>query len=107
MEKRKLISQILAFLVTAVMAFSPLSVDSVIGLFLGCFCGGCCLACPGNCNVIGMPFAWYYWGWNSFRGPVGEISWVGLVIDIVVWFVVMLLIHKYVYKKGSKKEKRK
>jgi len=54
-----------------------------------------------------MPFAWYYWGWNSFYGSVGYIEIIGLVVDIVVWFFAMSLIHKYAYGREMKKEKRK
>ena len=60
-NKNLIISIILAIIVTAIILFSPLSLSSMVQ----CFCGGCCVGCPGDCNTIGAPFAYYYWGVNG------------------------------------------
>ena len=95
-NKRLIISIIVAILVTAIIFLSPISLSNLVQ----CECGGCCVGCPGDCSSIGAPFAIYYWGVNGASGVVvNQIYISGLVADILVWAVLMFLIYRFVYKK--------
>jgi hypothetical protein len=46
---------------------------------------------------FGFPFAWCWWTDVFFIGqPSHGISWVGLVADIAIWFVVILALGIFV-----------
>lgn len=98
MNKKLILSIILGIIVTAIIFLSPISLSSM----MKCFCGGCCVGCPGDCNAIGAPFALYYWGVNGISGGVvNQLSVFGLIADIIVWGILMFLIYRFIYKKKN------
>ena len=95
-NKKLIISIVLAIIVTAIISLLPLSSSSMVH----CLCGGCCVGCPGDCNTIGAPFAYYYWGVNDLSGEVvNQISIFGIIVDIIILGILMFLIYKFIYKK--------
>ena len=95
-DKKLAISIVVAIIVTVIISLSPLSLSSTIH----CWCGGCCVGCPGDCNTIGAPFAYYYWGVNNLSGEViNQISIFGIIIDIIIEGFLILLIYRFIYKK--------
>jgi len=88
MEK-KLISQILAFVATAVIFLSPVSIFGT-----GCLCGPCSSTCMCNCPVMGVLAPWITWGPMGGQSPITEISIIGLIIDVIAWFIVIVIIHE-------------
>jgi hypothetical protein len=95
-DKKLIISIIVAIIVTAILFLLPISLSSMAH----CKCGGCCTGCPGDCNTIGAPFALYYGGVNRISGEiVSQISPFGLIADIIAWGILMFLIYKFIYKK--------
>ena len=95
-NKKLIISIVVAIIVTAIIFLSPLSLSSMVH----CKCGGCCVGCPGDCNTMGAPFAYYYWGVNGISGEVvNQISTFGIIADIIIWGILMFLIYRFIYKK--------
>ena len=95
-NKNLIISIIVAVIVTAIIFLLPFSLSSMVH----CGCGGCCVGCPGDCNTIGAPFAYYYWGVNGLSGEVvNQISTFGIIADIIIWGILMFLIHRFIYKR--------
>ncbi|MBN1969287.1 MAG: hypothetical protein JW870_07960 [Candidatus Delongbacteria bacterium] len=95
-NKNLIISIVVTVIVTAIIFLSPLSLSNMVH----CNCGGCCIGCPGDCNTIGAPFAYYYWGVNGISGEViNQISTFGIIADIVIWGILMFLIYRFIYKK--------
>jgi hypothetical protein len=99
MAKKLIIAIVVAIIVTAIIFLSPLSL-SKLSIRGHCECGGCCVGCPGDCNTIGAPFEYYYWGVNGMSGEVvNQISTFGIIADIILWGILMFLIHRFIYKK--------
>jgi hypothetical protein len=95
-NKNLIISLVVAIIVTAIIFLSPLSFSSTVH----CLCGGCCVGCPGDCNTIGAPFVYYYWGVNGLSSEVvNQISTFGIIADIIIWGILMFLIYRFIYKK--------
>jgi|GEM_PF-2746655 hypothetical protein len=95
-NKKLIVSIVVAIIVTAIIFLSPLSLSSTEH----CFCGGCCIGCPGDCNTIGAPFAYYYWGVNDITDDiVNQISTFGIIVDIIIFGILMFLIYRFIYKK--------
>jgi len=100
MEKIKLIRQILALIATAVIFLSPFSIFGT-----GCLCGPCSSTCMCNCPIMGVLAPWITWGPMEKHGPLTEISIIGLIIDIIVWFLMIVIIHEMITGKEMKKKK--
>jgi len=98
-NKKLIISIVVAIIVTAIIFLSPVSLtENSFGIY--CECGGCCVGCPGDCNTIGAPFAYYYWGVNDMSGEVvNQISTLGIIVDIIIGGILMFLIYRFIYKK--------
>lgn len=98
MNKKIFISIVAATIVTAIILLSPISITNL--KVFACLCGGCCIGCPADCNTIGTPIAYSYWGINKISGEVvNQISTFGIITDIFIWIILMFLIYKFIYKK--------
>jgi hypothetical protein len=70
---------------------------------LQCLCGGCCLGCPGDCELnVGFPVIYYASGFNEFEGNVRLFSFSGLIVDVAVWAILLFLIYRFIYKRRAK-----
>jgi hypothetical protein len=98
-SKNLIISIAIAIIVTAIIFLSPFSLSKLLERG-HCECGGCCIGCPGDCNTIGTPFEYYYWGVNGVSGEVvNQISTFGIIIDVIIWGILMLLVYRFIYKR--------
>lgn len=89
------------FIITAVLITIFVFLNTIWSLssFFKCLCGGCCIGCPGDCNTIGFPLAYYYWGTNWISGDyVSEFSFPNIMVDIVVWIISLALVSLYYFK---------
>lgn len=96
MASKSVVAIILAILVTLIIFLSPISFSS----FITCKCGGCCEGCPGDCEALGTPLAYFYWGENKTTGDVvSKFSVLGLSVDLVVLFLVLVIGYRIYFKK--------
>jgi len=93
-NKTKIKLIILVFMIMIIL-FSPVS----LAILVKCLCGGCCVGCPGDCNTIGAPFAYYYWGTNVMSGEVvKQISVFGAIVDGIIIGFLAFFVYKLLYK---------
>ena len=110
MNNKVIIPLILAAVVTIIIFLSSIysltpSSKGVIYQtnIVHCFCGGCCVGCPGDCNNVGTPFLIYYWGQNGLSNKViSEFSPIGALINLIIWAVLMFIIYKFIWKRLNK-----
>ena len=98
-NKKSIISITLAIIITEIIFFSPFSLSTII---MRSHCNFNYIPpCSSNSydNMIGAPFAYYYWGICPITGePMHKTSLFGMISDIITWGILMFLIYRLIYK---------
>lgn len=101
MNKKALFFIILGVTVILVILIAPRSLSNLVH----CRCGGCCTGCPGDCNTIGAPFAYYYYGINGIsQEKINKINIPGIILDGIILAVLIAIIYRIVSGKKSIKK---